>query len=921
MRRAVDAVVQHHDALRIRVRAAGSKWVQEIAEPSERQPVFTRVSLSGLSREVRETRLSEIAEGLQESLDFTRGIQIRVALIDNGARQPANLLLVVHHLSIDGVSWRILLEDLETACRQIVAGKPVELPAKTTSFRQWARRLAEHARSETLRAELDYWLAEGAHAGSPLPVDHPEGLAENTAGNLRSVSVSLTPRETRALLERAPRTYGVDVNDVLLTATAQAVSAWTGSTSVLVDLEGHGRDGLLDGVDLSRTVGWFTTLFPVRIDLAGTEDVGEALRATKEQLRAVPRKGLGYGVLRYLTTDGDIAARLCARRSPEILFNYLGQFSGSSDESLFTRLPRSAGRVSAPDNARRHLIDITAFVSRGRLQVEWRYCGRVHDKHTIDALAGRFEAALRALLTHCAGRRGRTFTPSDFRLGRLDRHALDTLQARYAHEGLQDLYVASPMQQGMLFHSLSSGDSALFVTQITCALRGPLNRPAFRQAWQEVIDAEPVFRTAFAVFGDGVHQVVSQKVRAVVQEIDCRHLSASERQERLEHFVDEDRRRGFEIDRPPLLRVALLRFDDQECRMVLTVHHAILDGWSLPIVLHDVFGAYEAMCRGREWRTTPRRPFRDYIAWLQGRNVKAAERYWRETLRGVVAATPLPSRARSADSEADVQHASLSVRLSPVLTSAILRWARERDLTVNSVVQGAWVAMLARCAGVRDVVYGTTVSGRPAGFPGVESMVGLFINTLPMRVTVDDTPVAAWLRRIRNQQLTLQDFDFSSLPDVQGWSDVRRGLPLFESIFVFENYPIAAGDSTAADLRIQDMRGIERVNYPLALVAKPGEELFLQLCYQRPRFDDETAARLLRWLEHLLQAMVEQPETPVSALPMLSPAESARSRPGLRVRRCRPSNAPFTASSKNERRRTAMPSRSNVPAVRRATAN
>ncbi|MFI5177455.1 MAG: amino acid adenylation domain-containing protein, partial [Vicinamibacterales bacterium] len=878
VRRAVAALVEHHDALRMVARATESGWTQGVLPPGEGKGRFVSVSLAGVPRATQEERIAATAEQLQGALDLSTGPIARFALFDLGPRRPARLLIVIHHLAVDGVSWRVLIDDLERACRQLSEGGSVDLPAKTTSVRQWAETLVRYARSKEARDEASYWLADPGREVSPLPVDRPDGLAYNTSGWTRSVELSLSVRETKALLQQAPKAYGCDVTDVLLTAAAQAIGRWAGSDAVLFELEGHGREPIADALDLSRTVGWFTTAFPVSLDTGLELEPGDALRAVKEQIRAIPRKGIGYGVLRYLAGDADFGARLAARPQPQVAFNYLGRLESASHGNLLSPVEGRIGRASSPSNARAHLLEINALVTRGRLRVEWRYGERIHEAQTIEAVAGEFLETVRRLVAHCASRRVRAYTPSDFPLAHVGQRALDVLQAHYGRDGLEDLYAPSPMQQGMLYHSLANPGSAVFVTQISCGLAGPLNRPAFREAWQQVVDAHPVLRAAFALSTDEIQQVVCRRVRVPWREEDLRRRTPAERQQRIDEYLELDRQQLFDLAQPPLLRVALFRLDRDSYQLVLTLHHSVVDGWSLPLIFDDVFAAYDAMCQGRALRIEPRRPFRDYIAWLRRRDASADEAYWRETLSGFTSPTPLPVRPHAtAGRDEGPGYGTLSGRIPAAVTSAIQQFAREHDLTLNTVMQGAWAALLARHAGETDVVYGTTLSGRPAEIAGVDKMIGVFINTLPMRVRVEGA-VATWLQRLQTAQLQLRDHEYTPLIDAQRWSDVRGGLPLFESLFVFENYPVPSmGAAPSLDaVRLTDVRGFERVNYPLTFVSRPGAEISCQIIYDRQRFDDETIARLMARTRVLLEAMTARPDAQVAALAMLTEDEATQ---------------------------------------------
>ncbi|NTW00309.1 MAG: amino acid adenylation domain-containing protein, partial [Oscillochloris sp.] len=421
---ALQWLLEQHDALRLRFSRDEFGWQQSYAAADVPVPLEW-IDLAVLPQAERHAALIARAEALQSSLDLAHGPLLRVAYFTMGAGRADRLLLVVHHLAIDGVSWRILMADLQTVYAQLAAGAPVALPAKTTSFRQWAERLEIYASSAAVRRELDAWLTTGAGPIAQLPVDFPGG--DNTEASARSLSVALTLEETQALLTEVPPVYHTEINDVLLTALVEAIAPLSGSRSLLVELEGHGREDLFEDIDLSRTVGWFTTIFPVWLSLERTDGPGAALKAVKEQLRAVPKRGIGYGLLRYLSTE----PQLLVLPQPEISFNYLGQIGqDAAADTAFGSAPEPTGLDHDPAGRRAYLIEINASISGGQLGVEWTYSAGLHRPASIQAMADNFLRALRNLITHCRTPEAGGYTPSDFGLANLNQRKLDKVLSK-----------------------------------------------------------------------------------------------------------------------------------------------------------------------------------------------------------------------------------------------------------------------------------------------------------------------------------------------------------------------------------------------------------------------------------------------------------------------------------------------------------
>ncbi|AKJ04229.1 non-ribosomal peptide synthase protein (TIGR01720 family)/amino acid adenylation domain-containing protein [Archangium gephyra] len=885
LEQALQHLSQHHDVLRLRFSRNGGGWSQEHGGSGGRFPL-ERVDLSGVAPAGRREALEAHAARMQASLNLQEGTLARAVLYDLGVGEPRRLLLVIHHLVVDGVSWRVLLTDLVTAGAQLQAGGPVRLPPKTTSFQQWAERLEAYAQTPAMREEAEYWLGLPWERVSRLPVELPGG--EDSEGSARMVRVELDAEETRLLLQEVPRAWRARVEEVLLAALAESFRRWTGVPCLQVDLEGHGREDVLEGVDLSRTVGWFTSLYPVLLETGDGQTPESGLRAVKETLRRIPRRGLGFGVLRYLSKDEALAARLRALPAAEVSFNYLGQLDHVlPPESPLALTSEFVGPTQDPRDRRSHRIGVNALVSGGRLQVSWAYGEHLYRKETLESLARGFLDALRALLARCTAEDAASLlTPADFPLARLGQKQLDGLVERVSRGGargrnLEDLYPLSPLQQGMLFHVLREQGGGLYFNQLVCELRGVLDLSAFTRAWRQVGEAHSILRTAIVWEGvDEPLQVVFREAELPLVQEDWREVAVSEQESRFATWLEADRRRSFELSSPPLSRLALLRTGDAVYRFVFSHHHLLLDGWSVPLLIKQVFGLYEQLSRGQAPRLEQTRPYGDYIGWIQSRNLEESERFWRRSLAGFSEPTD-PGRGTASLEGPAAGRATRQLHLSAVTTEALNAFARQQGLTLNTVVQGAWALLLGHHAGTKDVVFGTTVSGRPPELSGVEGMVGLFINTLPVRVRLaQEELLVPWLQRLQSWLLEMRQHEHSPLVKVRRWSEVPAGTPLFESLVIFENYPVdAALTASLPSLEVRDVRSLESDHHPLTLIASPARELPLHLAYDTARFDAAHAGRLLEQLRHLLESMVARPG---QRLGELSPVDASERRRLLR---------------------------------------
>ncbi|MFD6285592.1 non-ribosomal peptide synthase/polyketide synthase [Streptomyces sp. NPDC060205] len=844
LEQAVDALVSRHPALRTRFRHTEDGWRQQVL-PHAPHTVFTCYNTSHLDDPELEAQVQRAADAAQAALDPTEGRVVRVLLFDRGPERPAHLLFTVHHLAVDGVSWRILLGDLEAAHRAAGAGRPVELAPAGTSYGRWAQRLEEYTRSGALDADLAHWTRTAA-APADLPAGRP---GPNTHGTAATLTVTLAQEETEALLRRVPEVYRTQVNDVLLSALGRTLARWCGRDTVLVGVEGHGREDLFDDVDLSRTVGWFTAEFPLALTVAPDAEWRATLRSVKEQLRAVPLHGLSHGALRHLLPDSPLADV----PHPRVGFNYHGRWdagSGTEDGLYGAAALPPAGRDADPDETRPYLLDITGAVQGGRLELGWTYPAAVYDESTVRHLAEQMREALRDIVTHCAQSDVGGRTPSDFPLADLSQQQLDRLVGDGRH--VTDVLPLTPLQSGMLFHGLVDTAGAYF-DRTAVRLTGVADPKAFAAAWQQVTDRTPVLRTD--VHWQGLPhpvQVVHDRVELPVTHLDWRTLTREERAAATERLLAEDRAAGMDLTAAPLTRITLAALPGDEVLLLWSSHHLILDGWSTGQLLTEVCERYAALTGGQDGAPPVRRPFADFVRWLRQQDEGAAERHWADTLAGVTERTPLPYDRTPAEAHRARSAVSVHHELDGDVSRRLRETAARAGLTVNTVVQGAWALLLARYSGRDDVVFGTTVSGRPAELPGVDTMIGMFINTVPTRVRVRGDAVLDWLRGLQEAQSEDRRFDFLSLARIQALTEVPAGQALFDSMVVFENYPVDESAAARTGVGVAEVRADDATTFPLCLRAHVSDRLGFDLAYDPAFFDRGTVERATGRLAALL---------------------------------------------------------------------
>ncbi|MGA5552062.1 amino acid adenylation domain-containing protein [Streptomyces pseudogriseolus] len=883
----LDAVLDRHDLLRARlVRGEEPSLVVRPAGAVRAADLIHRVDCDGRWDEpsALEAARAELDASVGR-LDPEAGTMADVVWFA-APEGAGRLLLVLHHLAVDGVSWRILMSDLAEAWQQVRSGRAPELPAVGTSARRWATALEDEAFSPEREAELAYWrdLLETPDAPLGTRAFDP---AVDVWSTLDTVRAELPADVTEAVLTRLPAAFKGTGTDVLLAALALAVGRWRGTGSpALVRLEGHGREEqVVPGADLSRTVGWFTAMYPARVDvrdvdlddvLAGGPAAGQAVKLVKEQLRAVPDKGIGYGLLRYL--NPETAEQLDGLPAPQIGFNYLGRISDTDvPEHLRAHgwgpASWSAELIATPDpdlpalSALEVNSVVTDTADGPRLQAALMFPTGVLSRERAGELAKLWVEVLHGMAAYAARPHIGGLTPSDAPLVPVRQDEIDAWEERYGR--LAEVWPQAPGQSGIQFQAaLADGSFDVYHMQFVLHLTGHVDPDRMRAAGQALLERYPNLRSAFLTTADGEPvQVVAEHVALPWRHLDLTGRSGAEQDAALDQALADDRADQLDPARPPLFRLALLTCGPEQAKLVITAHHTLFDGWSSPLVITDLIRLYAGT-----GGLPPVRSYGDYLAWLSRQDRQASAARWQAELEGfdqpTLVAADLPSVGEA------TALGRVEVPLSIDQGRELARRAAELGITLNTLLQGAWAVLLSKLTGRHDVVFGAAVNGRPADLTGSGEMVGLFINSLPVRaVCRPDRSLAEVVTDLQNRQIGLLDHHYYGLADIQR----GVGLPaLFDTIVVFENYPIdregIVDANAAAGFTIDAIRPFAGSHYPLTLNSSD-PYLRLSLDYQRNLYDRDAAEVIAARLVRVLEQVLKDPTVPVGAVEVLGEDE------------------------------------------------
>ncbi|WP_255288952.1 non-ribosomal peptide synthetase, partial [Bacillus cereus] len=768
LRKTMQKIAEHHDALRMVFRQTEQgyeAWNRGIKE----EKLFSLEVMDFTGEVNPASAIEEAANAIQSSVDLREGPLMKLGLFQ--CEEGDHLLIVIHHLAVDGISWRILLEDIGTGYEQAVNGKDIQLPQKTDSFQLWAEQLSLYANSPEMEKEREYWNEVEQIPTGLLPKDKEQdcGLIKDS----EVISVQWTASETGQLLKQANRAYNTEINDLLLTALGMAIHKWTGMERIAVNLEGHGRESILSDLDITRTVGWFTSQYPVVLPIEAGSDISHQIKNIKEGLRKIPNKGIGYGLLKYLSENQE---KQTFTMNPEISFNYLGQFDQDLENSAMQISTYSSGSDVSGEQSRPFALIINGILTDGKLSLGINYSRRQYKRETIEQLANELQESLREIIEHCVTKERAELTPSDITFKGMTIDVLNRIVQETKHIGdIEDVYPLTPMQKGMLFDSLLNSQSKAYFEQATFDVQGSMNVKAFVQSLEQLVQRHAIFRTNFmSAWNDEPLQIVYRNRKVDFHYEDLHEMEESSREEWVEKHTNQDRERGFNLAEDALMRMIILRTEEQTYHVIWSFHHILMDGWCIPLVTHEIFETYYAIQEQREPKLSVVTLYSDYIEWLEAQDYEESSKYWNDYLEGYEGQTLLPKE--NLENEGYVLD-ELLCEIDKELTQKMKQVASDNQVTINSLIQTAWGALLQKYNGSQDVVFGSVVSGRPTDIPGIENMIGLFINTIPVRIRCEaEESFVEVMKRNQKQAVVSHAYDTHPLYEIQAQTEQKQDL-------------------------------------------------------------------------------------------------------------------------------------------------
>lgn len=868
IRDAFTKIVEKHDALRMVYRYVNGR-IQQYNRGLDGE-LFKLEEIDLTKNDNYQEAVTVEVEKLQRSLDLEKGHLVKLGLFKT--IHGDHLLVIIHHLVVDGVSWRIVLNDFSIIYNVMMSGEEIITSDKSLSYKDWVEEINKYANSRRLLKEIDYWNSLEKQKLDLLPRDR-----ETKSNKLKDESVlgfELDEIETENLLKGVNRPYNTEINDILIAAFGLSIKEWTGSSMVGINLEGHGREQIIDHIDINETVGWFTSQYPVVIDMSSMDNTPMTIKAVKETLRKVPNKGIGYGILRYMTGSENIK-NIEFNLKPQIGFNYLGQFDQDISSKYFTFSDIAIGTSISPEMDRINDLDIIGLIVDKKLKINLHYCKGQYMETTIREILNKYKKNLKSIINHCINTTECELTPSDVGDSTLAQRELDTIIETIGKDILK-VYPLSPMQEGMLYHTLTKNGIDVYFEQSIMTVKGEFDVDIYQKSYNMLFDRYEILRTAF-IFKNiqRPRQIVLKEREHEVYIEDISSMDKEKMNLYISNYIKKDRERGFDLTEDALIRTSIFKTEDGTYKLIWDFHHIIMDGWCLGVIVNEFFSIYNSLQDNKKISLEEVEPYSNYIHWLQEQDKEKAVNYWKGVLEDYEQQATLPKLSNKHRSN-NFERNEVRFSLDEDLTKRLTELAISNQVTLSTVFQCLWGILLQRYNNTSDVVFGTVVAGRPSEIPGIERMAGLFINTIPVRIKCDgEKGFDELIKDVQQNLLSSESYHYSPLADIQSITSLKGGL--IDNLLAFENYPVKKDDVSSKEnstgFVIDDVEMIDQANYDFNIVVAPDKELLIRLIFNASVYDNRFIKSIEMHLKEVIKSVLNNVAIKIKNISILTQDE------------------------------------------------
>jgi amino acid adenylation domain-containing protein/non-ribosomal peptide synthase protein (TIGR01720 family) len=843
-------LVAHHDALRMIYKWTKIGVIAINRDIDCKSYLFEVVDCSNICNYKLYIK-KEVAK-TQTELNLETGILSAVKIFKT--QEGDYISFTIHHMVIDGVSWRILLEDFQLLYQAHKNGKEAKLPLKTNSFIEWSDALYDYSCRITDK-ETTYWNEIINNASlMKLPIDHK--VENRLMADNKTQSITFDKELTYKLINNVNRAFNTNINDILIAALALALSKWSGSSSASFMMEGHGREKIDDSIDVSRTVGWFTSFYPVFIKIPSDFKLDSYIKNVKENIRLIPNRGIGYSLLSRFAGG---TSRIDVKKQPQIIFNYLGQGDQSLDNSELSNADIEVTNTIHPNIKSNYSLSIDGLVLENSLSMNFTYNRCEFNEVNIAKLVEYFYQNLRLIVEYCAGREQSVKTLSDYSTIHLTEAELDRVTGIYGDDEIEDIYPLSPMQEGMLFHWILNREMDMYCEQYLFDMNGTIDESLLKKSIEQLINRHEILRTAF-VFNKlkQPHQVVLRHLETEIEVYDYSDMQSKDK--KIEELRVQQRRKGFDLTKGGAFRIVIVRTSHNSFKILFSFHHILMDGWCVQILMDELFEIYASIKNNIPVDMPEAHQFKEYIAWLDKQDRKEHLEFWSNYTKKAQSVTVLPYQ----NADENINNCNINTyncSFNKKITDGLKNIVISNNTTLYNVFQCIWGVLLSKYNMGRDVAFGTVVSGRTSEVKGIEKMIGLFINTVPVIMSVENKQsFRTMVLKMQKAQLSIDRHSVCTLADIQNQS--RMGKDLISNIVIFENYPVNEKLKSEDNFKLLGFncvaaKGYSKTNYDFSLMIIPDDELQIQVDYNSNKFKEKSIVRIIEHLTKVAQTVVD----------------------------------------------------------------
>ncbi|MDW7617334.1 amino acid adenylation domain-containing protein, partial [Peribacillus simplex] len=863
-------IISHHDALRM-VYKKENNQLKQINKGVDTN-LFTLKIYDYHENDNYKEEIKKACSELQRSIDLENGPLVKLGLFKTN--EGDHLLIAIHHLVIDGVSWRILLEDFSEGYKFVLQNEDIVYQQKSNSFKEWGTYLQKQLDTFEMKEEFTYWDQIEKNSYKTLPSDFEYHEEDNKLQYSKDIRIELNKVETEDLIMNSNKAYNTEINDLLLTALGLTIQEWTLKESVLINLEGHGREILEGDIDVNRTIGWFTAQYPLLLNFKNSLNISSSIKNVKETLRHVPNKGVGYGVLKYMNS-----VKQWDNPEPEISFNYLGQFDELVKDEIYEISNLSTGDNMSLEGKRINEIDINGMISHKKLRFTISYNCKKFRESTIKEVADCYKKHLINIIEHCKSQQLVEYTPSDYSDRTLTLDEFESLRETYeVNNGFKiaDIYPLTPMQEGMLFHSLMDNQSSAYFDQTSYIARGSLDIELMQKSFELLVSKYDILRTVIVHKNlDSPRQIVMEERKGKIAYKDLTHLNKEDIEAYTREFEIKDKQNGFNLSEDMLMRLSVLKISAQKYKVIWSSHHILTDGWSTWILMGDFFEIYSMLKHNKAVEIIDPTQYVHYINWLQKQKSEKAKLYWKEYLGEYDSSADLPAAFKTATKGYAAEDLHFTIDKS--FTQELAKIAKLSKTTINTVVQVIWGILLQKYNNTNDAVFGSVVSGRNNQIDGIGEMAGLFINMIPVRIKSEtNSRFVDLLKETQRNALESNKYDYYPLADIQSLTDLKSKL--IGHKMTFQNYYIDErlknfDFMSELGYSIEDLNGFEQTNYDFNIKVVPNDEIKITFSYNQNVYDLETVTNIKNHFIRILETITENHTINVSEIDITTDAE------------------------------------------------